>query len=84
MVCAVIAGALGGAVMGIGRAVNTGFANNGILTIMSYYGEGTSLSRFIAYLIGISVSFFGAAILTYIVGFDESDTVLENSKKAKA
>lgn len=40
MICAVIAGACGGAVMGIGHAVNTGFANNGILTIMSYYGEG--------------------------------------------
>lgn len=71
MICAVIAGACGGAVMGIGKAVNTGFANNGILTIMSYYGEGTSLGQFIAYLIGIAVAFFGAAILTYIVGFED-------------
>lgn len=71
MICAVIAGALGGAIMGIGNAVNTGFANNGILTIMSYYGEGTSFSRFLAYLIGIGVAFAGAAILTYLVGFDE-------------
>lgn len=71
MICAVIAGACGGAIMGIGNAVNTGFANNGILTIMSYYGEGTSFGRFAAYLIGIAVAFFGAAILTYIVGFEE-------------
>lgn len=71
MVCAVIAGAAGGAVMGIGRAVNTGFANNGVLTIMSYWGEGVSLSRFIAYLLGIAVAFFGAAILTYIIGFED-------------
>lgn len=71
MVCAVIAGAAGGAIMGVGNAVNTGFANNGILTIMSYYGEGTSFGRFVAYLIGIAVAFFGAAILTYLVGFDE-------------
>lgn len=71
MVCAVIAGALGGAIMGIGNAVNTGFANNGILTIMSYYGEGTSLGQFASYLIGIAVAFFGAAILTYLVGFEE-------------
>ena len=71
MICAVIAGACGGAVMGIGHAVNTGFANNGILTIMSYYGEGTSLGQFIAYIIGISVAFFGAAALTYIVGFED-------------
>ncbi len=71
MICAVVAGACGGAVMGIGHAVNTGFANNGILTIMSYYGEGTSLGQFIAYLLGISVAFFGAAALTYIVGFED-------------
>ena len=71
MICAVIAGACGGAIMGIGNAVNNGFANNGILTIMSSYGEGTSLSRFVAYLVGISVAFFGAAILTYLVGFEE-------------
>ena len=73
MVCAVIAGALGGGIMGIGHAVNTGFANNGILTIMSYYGEGTSLGQFVAYLLGIAVAFFGAAILTYIVGFEDVD-----------
>lgn len=73
MVCAVIAGALGGGIMGIGHAVNTGFANNGILTIMSYYGEGTSLGQFAAYLIGIAVAFFGGAILTYIVGFEDVD-----------
>lgn len=72
MVCAVIAGAAGGAIMGIGNAVNTGFANNGILTIMSYYGEGTSFPRFLAYLLGIAVAFFGAAVLTYIVGFEET------------
>ncbi len=69
MVCAIIAGAAGGAIMGIGRAVNTGFANNGILTIMSYWGEGTSFGQFMAYLIGICVAFFGSAILTYVVGF---------------
>lgn len=71
MVCAVIAGAAGGAVMGIGNAVNTGFANNGVLTIMSYWGEGVSFSRFLSYLIGIAVAFFGAAVLTYIVGFED-------------
>lgn len=72
MICAVIAGAAGGAVMGIGNAVNTGFANNGILTIMSYYGEGVSFGRFMAYIIGICVAFFGAAVLTYIIGFEDT------------
>lgn len=71
MVCAIIAGAVGGGIMGIGRAINYGFANNGILTIMSYYGPGVALSQFLAYLIGICVAFFGAAVLTYIVGFED-------------
>ncbi len=71
MICAVIAGAAGGAIMGIGRAVNTGFANNGILTIMSYWGEGTSFGQFMAYIIGICTAFFGSAVLTYIVGFED-------------
>ena len=53
MICAVIAGAVGGGIMGIGKAVNTGFANNGILTIMSYWGEGTTFGQFMAYIIGI-------------------------------
>lgn len=71
MICAIIAGAVGGAIMGIGRAINYGFANNGILTIMSYYGPDVALSQFIAYLLGICVAFFGAAALTYIVGFED-------------
>ncbi|MDO4634109.1 MAG: beta-glucoside-specific PTS transporter subunit IIABC [Eubacteriales bacterium] len=71
MICAVIAGACGGAVMGVGHAINTGFANNGVLTIMSYYGEGTSFAQFMAYLIGIAVAFFGAAVLTFLVGFED-------------
>ena len=71
MVCAVIAGAVGGGIMGIGRAINYGFANNGILTIMSYYGPDVQLSQFIAYIIGICVAFFGAAALTYVVGFED-------------
>lgn len=71
MICAIIAGAVGGGIMGIGRAINYGFANNGILTIMSYYGPGVALSQFLAYLIGICVAFFGAAVLTFIVGFED-------------
>ena len=77
MICAVIAGALGGAIMGIGGASNHGFANNGILTIATYYCSDNTLGMFLAYLIGIAVAFFGAAILTYIVGFeDDTDETL--------
>lgn len=77
MVCAIIAGALGGAIMGIGGASNHGFANNGILTIATYYCSDNTLGMFLSYLIGIAVAFFGAAILTYIVGFeDDTDETL--------
>ena len=77
MVCAIIAGALGGAIMGIGGASNHGFANNGILTIATYYCSDNTFGMFLSYLIGIAVAFFGAAILTYIVGFeDDTDETL--------
>ena len=77
MICAVIAGALGGAIMGIGGASNHGFANNGILTIATYYCSDNTMGMFLSYLIGIAVAFFGAAILTYIVGFeDDTDETL--------
>ncbi len=84
MICAVVAGAVGGAIMGLGHAVNTGFANNGVLTIMSYYGEGTTFGQFMAYLIGIAVAFFGAAALTYVVGFDEVADKAEAAPAAAA
>ncbi len=76
MICAIIAGALGGAIMGVGGASNHGFANNGILTIATYYCSDNTLGMFLAYLIGIAVAFFGAAILTYIVGFEDDSNVL--------
>lgn len=69
--------------MGLGNAVNTGFANNGILTIMTYYGEGTALYQFLAYLIGILVAFLGAAILTYFVGFEDMEKKAESEESIK-
>ena len=78
MICAIIAGALGGAIMGLGGASNHGFANNGILTIATYYCSDNTFGMFMAYLIGIAVAFFGAAILTYIVGFeDDTNKILK-------
>ena len=69
MICAVICGAVGGAIMGIGGAFGNAFANQGILTIPVYAEVGTR--GFVSYLIGISIAFFGSALLTYIVGFDD-------------
>ena len=75
---------VGGGIMGIGKAVNTGFANNGILTIMSYWGEGTTFGQFMAYIIGIVVSFVGAAVLTYLVGFEDTAVKTAPAQSAPA
>lgn len=69
MICAVVCGALGGAIMGIGNVYGDAFANNGVLTIFTYAAYG--MAKFAFYLTGIGVAFFGAAILTYLAGFEE-------------
>lgn len=73
MLCSVIAGALGGAVMGIGGASSHGFMNNGILSITGFFCPDNAHGMITVYLIGIAVSFFGAALLTYFFGFVEKD-----------
>lgn len=69
MVCAVICGAIGGGVMGLGGAYGNAFANQGILTIPVYASAG--MIPFLSYLGGCAIAFFGSAILTYIVGFED-------------
>lgn len=69
MICAVICGAAGGGIMGLGGVYGDAFANNGILTIFTYAAFG--MTKFICYLVGIAAAFFGAAVMTYAVGFDD-------------
>ncbi|HZJ86659.1 MAG TPA: glucose PTS transporter subunit IIA, partial [Erysipelothrix sp.] len=71
MVIAVITGAIGGAIMGAGNVYGDAFANNGILTIFTYAAFGAT--KFMFYLVGIAVAFFGAAVLTYLFGVDEEN-----------
>jgi len=78
MICAIISGAVGGAIMGAGNVFGDAFANNGVLTIFTYAAFG--MRSFLFYLVGILVSFFGAAVLTYFVKFDESG-MTQNSKE---
>lgn len=75
MVYAVICGALGGAIMGAGGVYGDAFANNGVLTLATYAAFG--LKKFIFYLVGIGVAFFGATIMTFILGFED----IENKNK---
>lgn len=69
MYYAILCGAAGGAIMGAGGVYGDAFANNGILTLATYAAFG--MKRFLFYLAGIAVSFFGAALLTYLFGFDD-------------
>lgn len=78
MVCAIIAGAVGGAIMGFGGVYGDAFANNGVLTIFTYAAFG--MRKFMFYLVGIAVAYFGAAALTYIVGFEEELSEERNSE----
>lgn len=82
MVCAVICGAVGGAIMGIGGVYGDSFANNGVLTIFSYAAFG--IRPFIFYLVGCIIAFFGAAVMTYIVGFEDIPDKNQNPEKETA
>lgn len=76
MVYAVVCSTIGGAIMGWGGSYGNAFANQGVLTIPVYAEAGTR--AFMAYLIGIAVSFFGACIMTVIFGFkDVTNEVVE-------
>ncbi|GBU11701.1 PTS system beta-glucoside-specific IIABC component [Enterobacterales bacterium] len=65
-VCAVIAAAVGGGVVGYSNsaAISTGIPS--LLTLPIFYGEG-----FGGLILGIVISFVMAGVLTYIVGFDD-------------
>nr|WP_314461209.1 beta-glucoside-specific PTS transporter subunit IIABC [uncultured Clostridium sp.] len=77
MIYAIVCGAAGGAIMGIGGVYGDSFANNGILTFATYAAFG--VKPFLYYLAGVAVSFFGAMVLTLIFGFEDI-----NVKKQKA
>lgn len=69
MIAAIISGAIGGAIMGFGNVYGDAFANNGVLTIFTYAAFG--MAPFIYYLIGCLIAFIGAAVLTWILGFED-------------
>lgn len=69
MACAIVAGAIGGAIMGAGGVYGDAFANNGVLTIFTYAAFG--MTPFVFYLVGCLVAFVGACVATYVVGFED-------------
>ncbi|GLC90083.1 beta-glucoside-specific PTS transporter subunit IIABC [Lysinibacillus piscis] len=79
MIYAVISGTLGGALMGWGGSYGTAFANQGVLTIPVYMEAGTK--AFLCYLIGIAIAFFGACVMTMLLGFEDVPTEDKETKK---
>ncbi len=71
MLCAVLCGAVGGGIMGLGGVFGDSFANNGVLTIFTYAAFG--LKPFLFYLAGCITAFFGAAVLTYLTGWEQKE-----------
>ena len=65
-ICAVIAAAFGGAVVGYAKSSAISMGMPGLLTLPIFYGDG-----FIGFLIGCAMAFAGSLVLTLIVGFDE-------------
>ncbi|KAA8994931.1 PTS beta-glucoside transporter subunit IIABC [Affinibrenneria salicis] len=65
-ICAVIAAAAGGAVVGYANSSALSMGMTSLLTIPIFYGEG-----FVGFLVGTAIAFVLAALLTYIVGFDD-------------
>ncbi len=65
-ICAVIAAAFGGAVVGYAKSSAISMGMPGLLTLPIFYGEG-----FVGFIIGCVVAFIGSFALTLIVGFDE-------------
>lgn len=78
MICAIICGAIGGGIMGLGGVYGDAFANNGVLTVFSYASFGTK--PFLFYLAGCLVAFFGTAILTFLVGFEDLEDTQKKQK----
>ncbi|WP_042143545.1 beta-glucoside-specific PTS transporter subunit IIABC [Paucisalibacillus sp. EB02] len=69
MLFAVISGAIGGGVIGWAGTYGTTFANQGVLTLAVYAEPGMRL--FILFIIGLLISFVGAAVLTYFFGYKD-------------
>ncbi|WP_125979644.1 beta-glucoside-specific PTS transporter subunit IIABC [Loigolactobacillus iwatensis] len=76
-VCAVIAGAIGGGIIGGFQVHASSFTLPSLLSLPTYLGKG-----FIGEITGLLVAFILATVLTYIVGFTEDTSTDSESTKA--
>lgn len=83
MIAVVAAGAIGGAIAGIGGAKAYAVAIPSLLTLPAFVGKG-----FAAYLVAVAVAFVLGVVFTLILGIDEPSTaeeeVLENETQTQA
>lgn len=70
-IVSMVAGAVGGIFVGISGATVNSSVIPGLLTIPAFLGDG-----FVLFLVGCAVAYFGAAIGTYLFGFN--DSMLDN------
>lgn len=69
MIAAVISGAIGGAVIGWGGVYAESHVNGCLLTAVAYAAGG--MEKFLIYLLGCGIAFVGAAVITWIIGFED-------------
>ncbi|EAC5427762.1 PTS beta-glucoside transporter subunit EIIBCA, partial [Listeria monocytogenes] len=73
LIAQTIVGALAGAFMGMMQTKAIVYVFPALTTLPAFFGD-----TFVYYLIGIAFAFFGTAILTYVLGFEETlEPVLE-------
>lgn len=76
MICACIAGAIGGGIAGGFNAVSWAYNMPGIATVPAYFQGGHEM-QFIGFAISIVVAFVAGMILTMIVGFKDNAAIKE-------
>ncbi|KGD72115.1 PTS beta-glucoside transporter subunit IIABC [Tatumella morbirosei] len=73
-ICAIIASAVGGGIVGYSNSAAISMGIPSLVTLPIFYGEG-----FAGLLIAIATSFIIAAVLTYLVGFEENPAETNSS-----
>ncbi|KAA0262388.1 MAG: PTS transporter subunit EIIC [Hafnia alvei] len=83
MVCACMAGAVGGAIAGSFNAVSWSYCIPGIAVLPVFFKEG-HLPQFLGFVLSISVAFVLGAVFTWFAGFKEEIPAAATDTKAAA
>ncbi len=75
-ICAVIAAAIGGGVVGYAKSSAISMGMPSLLTLPIFYGDG-----FIGFVLGCAIAFGVSLVLTLLVGFEDSKPATETAGK---